>query len=141
MTNDELEAVRARVLAATAGPWTFREQKGTSVGGFDAPGTTVCSFGYDDTYYPTEGTPPETADAAFIAHARTDIPALLDALTRAEAHAERLAAVMAEFIAAEDSLIAELVAVGETVDSCSAPFPLVAKMRQALSAYRGGDEG
>lgn len=77
-----LEEIRARAEAATQGPW---HRVGTSIDANvplsdDGPPTTrwnttvVCSVGAWGSGRPIE------ADAEFIAHARTDVPALLDRL-------------------------------------------------------------
>ncbi len=56
------------------------------MGGFvTADGTPVCWFGDNETYYPTEGTPPTAADACLIAAA----PDLLEALIEIVAIADR----------------------------------------------------
>ena len=114
MTNDELEAVRARAEAATAGPWEWHWD--AILGQWNlAPGVLLADG--------TDGTPGgdkiDVENATFIAHARTDIPALLDeverlrgdahiqrnfwqmedALARAEAHAERLAGALEAMVA------------------------------------------
>lgn len=70
----------------TPGPWTFVPAGGTREYGDDrtdmgrftgADGTTVCEFGDETTYYPSNGFPPNEADARLIAAA----PDLLDALS------------------------------------------------------------
>ena len=118
MTNDELEAVRARVLAATAGPW-----EADITGEIYAPDqSSVCMALMSDV----------GLNAAFIAHARTDIPALLDALTRAEAHAERLASVIVRGLAME-----QLPPYARDMEGRRTT--LRKEARQALSAYRGSE--
>ncbi|MCA1571929.1 MAG: hypothetical protein LC798_16785 [Chloroflexi bacterium] len=72
MIEDEL-AIRAREKAATPGPWTIDESfevddKGTRATFVKGP------LWWYDNYLESE------ADAQFIAHARTDIPALLAAV-------------------------------------------------------------
>ena len=155
MTNDELEAVRARAAKATPGPW--EADHGCAKGyGPDAWATVVAPDGkvlFDtingghvlltDPDYEGEWRD-ETGDlnATFIAHARTDIPALLDeverlrgdahiqrnfwqmedALARAEAHAERLASAL-EFIT------------DERVDRENITTAQLEGLRQALSDY------
>ena len=66
MTRDELDAIRQRVEAATPGPWAVSSPS-------SGHGVTV---GHRMILYATI----ELAlpDAEFIAHARSDIPALLD---------------------------------------------------------------
>jgi hypothetical protein len=75
----------------TPGPWlwTDRVLQGDAkystygdMGGFvTADGVPVCWFGDNETYYPTEGTPPNAADARLIASA----PDLLEALRQTTA--------------------------------------------------------
>jgi len=99
MTQAELDAIRARCEAATPGPWTFEASEGDC--GFS--GTCPRSLIYCDDKCPAcehwevyKGAWPNgpemvecgdytfftDADAAFIAHARTDIPALLAEVER-----------------------------------------------------------
>lgn len=78
----DLESIRAREKKATKGPWKWHDDPGVR---WDDP----MDCGYDSRA-PDRGAPyyctgPETktseqasADALFIAHARTDIPALLE---------------------------------------------------------------
>lgn len=84
MKAEQIEAIRRRAEAATAGPWTYIE---TTDDIYEMPKLegaefTVMSFGDCTTYYPIEGTPPGDADADFIANAREDIPALLAEIER-----------------------------------------------------------
>lgn len=78
MTDDELNAIRQRVEAATPGPW-YR----------DMPHARVCATGRIIGRIATvtkQGTWSVTvqddANALFIAHAREDIPALLAEVER-----------------------------------------------------------
>lgn len=80
----DLAAIRARAEKATPGPWNHGgsasdatngytdewvwEGTGHPIGDPDAPDTRICSA--------------SAADASFIAHARTDIPALLEEVER-----------------------------------------------------------
>nr|WP_314314711.1 hypothetical protein [Kocuria rhizophila] len=70
MTQEQLDAIREREAKATAGPW-------------DVDGPAQCGPGDTLTVYPVEDggalayVQPSWDDAEFIAHARTDIPALL----------------------------------------------------------------
>lgn len=73
MKRDEIAEIRARAEAATEGPW--REMSG-NVYGPAKPPVSITRMNAD---------PPcivsfRTADGVFIAHARTDIPALITAL-------------------------------------------------------------
>jgi hypothetical protein len=66
MTDDELRAIEARVEAATPGEWVTLERGGSY-------------FGWDVEPVPSglRGQFEHEADAAFIAHARQDVSALL----------------------------------------------------------------
>ena len=79
MTREQLDAIRARVEAATPGPW----EAGTAfccpdMGWVDGPKRTVCPV-----YEGTKRTHTLDAnDAEFIAHARVDVSALLAEVER-----------------------------------------------------------
>lgn len=80
----ELDALRARANAATDGPW---ERYG------DGSHEVYCAANFEDTAYE----PPDVtygsdrpADAEFIAHARTDVPELIDEIERLQEAAERI---------------------------------------------------
>ena len=68
----------------TPGPWEFvpeSEQgryRDEDMGGFRSASGWICTFGDGRMYYPTEGTPPEPADALLIAAA----PELLEELIK-----------------------------------------------------------
>ena len=63
-------------MSHTKGPWKWEEQNGSTMPMLWGLGDNlVCSFGDCETYYPTEGTPPEDADRLLIAAA----PDLLEA--------------------------------------------------------------
>lgn len=92
----DIDAIFARADAATPGPWSapIDERFGNVEGIFSladlgeyADHEIVCT---DSGVYP-----PKHADAAFIAHARTDIPLLVTALRSAHAEIDRLRAVLA----------------------------------------------
>ena len=77
MTEVDTTAMRARVDAATEGPWIseYSREQGTCVIPHDARSTreaVATTHLYD-----------QAADAEFIAHARTDVPELLAALDEA----------------------------------------------------------
>lgn len=77
LTNEELENIERRCNAATPGPWiSFWE------GRDHTSGESVIVRGdqgqYDDLYI----SPSTLADQDFIAHAREDIPALIDEVLR-----------------------------------------------------------
>lgn len=67
LTNDELQAIRARCEAATPGPWCPTNDWGAIFGGATGD-ELVCTFKHSH----------QNADnAMFLQHARTGIPALL----------------------------------------------------------------
>ena len=72
----DLEGIRARERAATPGPWCISEK-----------GNTVKSLSIDGICH---GMSPKQTDAEFIAHARQDIPALLDTYAKQAAEIARL---------------------------------------------------
>lgn len=100
LTDEEIEEIKARAEAATPGPWRRQKQRG-----------------YTDDYiltdHPDHQTKPHgnyigevgyaaghavqnfEADADFIAHARTDIPALLSALEAEKKRADEAEALAA----------------------------------------------
>ncbi len=84
MTDEELQAIKARNEARTPGRWVHP-------GGFvvHSGNSCVCQFA-DETWesinYPS--------DAEFVAHAATDIPALIEALEEARAENDRLKALI-----------------------------------------------
>lgn len=81
MAGDELdrEAIRARCEAASPGQWEAREYRVHAFGSERIIAACWRPWG------PVTGSGSIKADAVFIAHARTDVPALLDALAQAEA--------------------------------------------------------
>ena len=84
MSGDRLEEIRARVDAATAGPWTADRD----LADYDAGLHNVWE-GIEGGYRAVAHDIFAFADAEFIAHAREDIPCLLSRLEAAE---ERLQA-------------------------------------------------
>lgn len=66
MTNEQLSELLERV---TPGDWVFDppRENGTHQGGFWSGINVVCTFGDSETYYPTEGDPPNEHDAELIA--------------------------------------------------------------------------
>lgn len=85
-----LNKIKARCEAATPGPWTAcGEDRGGCKCGFvwePAGDWTVASCGSDDDFeIPDEVV---KANAQFIAHARTDIPALIERIEQLEAEVE-----------------------------------------------------
>jgi hypothetical protein len=85
MTTDESKALRALCEAATPGPWAEAVWYGTNEGGWAAIGPhhagadDECDDDASDNHARAEH------DAAFIAAARTALPALLDELARTRA--------------------------------------------------------
>lgn len=95
----DVEAIRARADAATPGPWNVDKDRG---GFWHGRFAVVCHDGIwrDREYAGERSTEPRILltlngnfepgeDAAFIAHARADVPALCDALT----HERRVSAI------------------------------------------------
>lgn len=88
MTNAELDAIRKRAEAATAGPWHgntalrmifAKRQSGDPEGADGDRPIASIPLALDNTRGILGN---RDADAAFIAHSREDIPALLDELQR-----------------------------------------------------------
>ena len=84
MTEQELAAIEARANAATAGPWTA--QTGEVLYWSPRPTKAKPNAGYTHTLMRAEQTDyasgeffavVDDTDATFIAHARTDVPALV----------------------------------------------------------------
>lgn len=73
MTDDELRAVRERAKAATPGPWAVSYDEDV-----DTFGVVAEDDGPGDVFIVEEMGQPGQHDAEFIAHARQDIPRLLD---------------------------------------------------------------
>jgi len=92
----DLGAIRGRVEAATEGPWRTVDERGQKF--------ALCADGTDLLVESEIGLICETdldglnecaePDAAFIAHARTDVPALLAEVERLRAVVEAVEAVM-----------------------------------------------
>jgi len=93
-TKEELQAIKARCDAAAAGPWTLTESWKIETLGEVA---SEDDFGYHDLCSSHHNTGRVLDSMEFVAHARTDIPALL-------AHIEALEAENAEM---RDELISE----------------------------------
>lgn len=99
MSDLDLEAIKERCDAATPGPWalsSWTEWGATSYGVKDVapPGGTVRD---SDPAHRHCLTPMEESDAAFIAHAREDVPALVAEVERLREalHAADMAMVLA----------------------------------------------
>jgi hypothetical protein len=121
----DLAAIEARVGAATEGPWEC------SLVGIDAPvdeyvvqtealADVVCRLNPAEEFI--EGpTASPLADAEFIAHARTDVPALVARVRELEEHADHTSCVQAWTNLAARATAAEAVVarVGALVDECA----------------------
>ncbi len=89
MTEERIAEIRARAEAATPGPWWTHKSFEVIYGqksGFDS--LIVCALESEDFMYSKERD--MQANAAFIAHAREDIPALLDEVERLRTENEAL---------------------------------------------------
>lgn len=76
MTTDDL---RKLLDEMTPGPWEFEDEGKNFMGRFvSASGEQICDFGYNTTYYPVEGQPPEDADRRAIALLPTILQRLID---------------------------------------------------------------
>ena len=73
VTEEELSAMKARYERATPGPWTFISESRDHIVGSD-----FIMTGGEDIYL----TGATTADQDFIAHARDDIPRLVEEVER-----------------------------------------------------------
>ena len=94
MNSEDRAAIRARLAAATPGPWRIARSRGgvpwIDAGEYDevlAPADVDC-MAY--CYGGTSRIEMSDADAEFIAHARTDVADLLDALDEAERTLEQI---------------------------------------------------
>lgn len=85
MTDSELAAIEARAKRATEGPWTIKSVWTDKHSGADevsgANGQSVCLCDEHDGGY----NPNTQRNVDFIAHARTDIPALIAEIRRLRA--------------------------------------------------------
>jgi hypothetical protein len=76
MTPEELDAIEMRAKAATEGPWETQRSEWNGrerCDGITARGGTLDIVKTDSGVYP-----PDFPDAEFIAHARSDVPALVE---------------------------------------------------------------
>ena len=80
MNQIDIEGIRAREQSATPGPWCISEK-----------GNTVKSLSIDGICH---GMSPKQTDAEFIAHARQDIPALLDEVEHQQAELQHAGEVL-----------------------------------------------
>lgn len=95
MTPEELQACRDRAEAATPGPWEM-SRRDDVMGGFDyfVEAGPLCVAVAAEDARPTRGMGAKR-DAAFIAHARTDVPRLLATIDALKERAERSVAIAA----------------------------------------------
>ena len=77
MTEQELKAIEARANAATPGPWVHETRYG-AIGAVEAGNEALAQV---QQRVARDNNRRDT-DAAFIAHARTDIPSLVDEVRR-----------------------------------------------------------
>jgi hypothetical protein len=96
MTEQQLEAIRARCEAATPGPWSTRQAENEHVVAVDAVvngdsriGCTTARYEFISCHgseeMPEEGRIVASFNAEFVAHAREDVPALLAYIEELEA--------------------------------------------------------
>lgn len=104
-TDAELEAMEKRCEAATKGPWEwFKNQvhpDGT-VGVWGPDGDEICAC-WGNLAYSTE----PTDDADFIAHARSDVPALIAALREARKERDEAEARYVEQLERADAAVGD----------------------------------
>jgi hypothetical protein len=103
----DVEKLRGLLERATPGPWRWEDRPKhgkaqvtyhTDVGGIVAGDAhMVAWFGDSETYYPTDGTPPNEHDLALLLEAVNALPDLLDALTRQQQRVERLEGALRPF--------------------------------------------
>lgn len=95
MNNDRINAIRIRCEAATPGPWEYFDngfdgkiRSTTARSKYTGKPKTICGG------EPCEGRIDNCPDAHFIAHAREDIPYLLDLLAEREKEVGRLQSII-----------------------------------------------
>ena len=101
MTEERLAEIMGREKAATQGPWVFEEPDGKVLLGYTPKEVRVCESGclgsigsrfvcdmHSDWRYTYKNKDEPLANAAFLAHAREDIPALLAEVERLRAELE-----------------------------------------------------
>lgn len=82
MTKQELAQIAERCEKATGGPWVWEDYRGADLPKLLGKDEYVMTFGTLGEDYALEGVEPSDNDAAFIAHAREDIPKLLAEIDR-----------------------------------------------------------
>ncbi len=95
MTREQVLAAKARAEAVTPGDWSAHEwgYNGSTAWEVWAPvagRASSASIRIADCHSTGRCRPAEQADAEFIAHARTDVPALVSALERVLALADQI---------------------------------------------------
>ena len=123
MTDDELAAIKARAEAATPGPWARDMGHISTVCSLGPDGRVLAKFAHFHRNGSWESTVQDDENAAFIAHAREDIPALL-------AEAERLREIVRAV--AEAEIIATHPTFGETTIRIAADARLFEQARAIL---------
>lgn len=111
---ERLTEIAARTQAATAGPWwtdRLAESDGSESVGVDA--------GDDNWIVPCQDLDP--ADAEFIAHARADVPALLDEVARLTAQRDRR---RTRLVALQNDALNMRGALSPNGEARKVPFPL-----------------
>jgi hypothetical protein len=100
MNAEQIAEIESRAAAATPGPWATDEDIGGCVAAehpdFRSYWTDVICITRDSV------TKRKVANAVFIAHARTDIPALIAALRAAQARVSELEAVLTKIAAYDE---------------------------------------
>lgn len=136
MTPAELAAIKARADAASPGPWT------PSVGCYQDPdGDDDCHFGRGPTTIP-QSEAQGLADSVFIAHARTDIPALLAALDDARAKSEMWKGKYEGYADLADGVTARLKGEAEEARAkLAAALAVVEAVRRFMSPKSSTDGG
>ena len=106
MTDDELRAIRERAEAATPGPWYWIPAPiGEGVQGqfVSSCNGAICNFGrWTRKHGWDQAIPPVTETAAFIAHAREDIPRLLDEIASLKRQIAEIALLRGAIAAQDD---------------------------------------
>jgi len=77
MTEDELSKIEARANAATPGPWTFLPDQR-----LERRGLGILGPSFERVALMPEPAGAHPVDALFVAHARTDVPALVAEVRR-----------------------------------------------------------
>lgn len=130
MTKDELEAIRQRVKNATIGPWAF--EKGDRSRG-DRRSAVICNFNHDHGEWYIHGDISNIEDAEFIAHARQDIPALLDHIAELASDIARMCPIADRPVI--ESLLAEKDHMAEEISDLQRKIDLYEAYAQEYDYY------